>query len=317
LTDATLAALGFDEARAEELAALGEPALEPYRVVAQHRGHIVLHDGRMVAVGRALVRRAGGLATGDWVAVAPDGTPRHVLERRGALRRGDDEVIAANVDLALVMTSANLDLNVRRIERLLALARDGGAQARLILSKVDLTDDPEGAARVLGEQVHEEVLALCAPGGYGLDRVRALLAPGRTTVLLGSSGVGKSTLVNILLGEERQRTAEIRTRDDRGRHATTHRELFALPGGALILDTPGLRLPALAGDEGIAETFEDVEALEAQCRFANCGHTTEPGCAVRAAIEAGELDPGRVAARARLQEEAERAARRRAQRARR
>ena len=313
--DETLAALGWDEARAEDWTARAGGGLDPYRVVAVHRGRVVLHDGRAVPVGGAIERRFGAVAVGDWVAASPDGVIAEVLERRTLIRRGDDDVLAANVDLALIFTSANRDLNLRRAERLLALALDSGARAHVVLSKVDLVEDPEASAADLADRLKTPVLALSTLSGYGTDALNALLEPRLTVALLGSSGVGKSTLTNRLLGEERQRTLTIRESDDRGRHATVHRELFTTPTGALLVDTPGLRLPALAGDGGLAETFADVEELELACRFSNCGHTAEPGCAVRAAIEAGELDPSRLAARNRLIEEAEKAGERRTQRA--
>jgi ribosome biogenesis GTPase / thiamine phosphate phosphatase len=148
-----------------------------------------------------------------------------------------------------------------------------------------------------------DVLVLSAHDGWGVAALRAMLAPGRTAVLVGMSGVGKSTLVNLLLGEERQRTLEVRERDDRGRHATTHRELFVLDDGAMLVDTPGLRLPRLAGTEGLEEAFADVESLAAGCRFRDCRHEGEPGCAVAAAVASGELDSGRVAHMRKLERE--------------
>jgi ribosome biogenesis GTPase len=153
------------------------------------------------------------------------------------------------------------------------------------------------------ERLGCEVIVLSAHDGWGVPALRARLRPRTTTVLVGTSGVGKSTLVNLLLGEERQRTIDIRSGDDRGRHATTHRELFVLDDGALLVDTPGIRAPGMVSTEGLDETFADIEDLARACRFADCGHEDEPGCAVRAAIEAGELDPDRLRSLRKLERE--------------
>ena len=239
---------------------------------------------------------------------------RAVLPRHGVLRRSDDsgreEILAANVDFALVMTSANRDLNVRRLERFLAIAAGAGAEALLVLSKVDLVADPAPMLAELAAATSREVLPICSITGYNLDALRERLEPGKVTALLGSSGAGKSTLVNALLGEERQFTLPIREADDRGRHATRRRELIELPGGALMLDMPGLRLPRVAQTEGVLEAFAEIEALARRCRFRDCAHENEPGCAVR-----GTVAPDRLAAMRRLELEArlseERASRRR------
>jgi ribosome biogenesis GTPase len=302
-----LSALGWAEGMSKHLGA----GLQPARVVAVHRGRVAVRgpadpDTRLAPVAGALLHAGTAPVVGDWVGVEPGGAVREVLPRAGVLRRTDGplvEVLAAHVDLGLVVTSANGDLNPRRLERFLALVRDGGVPACIVLTKCDLVEDPAGEALELRAQLGAAVLAVSARTGAGIADLAARLPQRATSALLGSSGVGKSTLVNALLGEERQVTKEIREDDARGRHATTHRELFALPGGALLVDTPGLRLAAPVGEAGLDETFADVGTLSAACRFADCAHGSEPGCAVQAAIEDGTLPAARLRALRRLERE--------------
>lgn len=311
----------------------GPDGLRPARVASQVRGRLRLltdHGPYEADVSGRLRYQAIDEtelpAVGDWVAAAlrPDegsATVHHVLPRRSALirrapadRGRDAQVLATNLDTVWLVTSMNRDFNPRRIERTLALVREGGAEGVVVLSKGDLTDDPASfearAAEVAPGTAIHRVRAL---DGEGLDGLRAYLAPGRSVALIGSSGVGKSTLVNALVGREVLATRAIRADDDKGRHTTTHRELLLLPGAGVLIDTPGLRELAIWADDegGIGSAFPDLEALFASCRFHDCGHGNEPGCAVTAALEDGSLDPARLESFYKLKREADHMARRR------
>ena len=286
----------------------------PGRVVVQQRdGYLVATDegelraklsGRL----RHEAREAGHPAVGDWAALSTNlvertATIHAILPRRTAfVRRAADsaqtpQVVAANIDLAFIVTSMNADLNPRRIERYLAAAWQSGARPVVVLTKSDLCAEPRPQVAELETLAAGcPVVMVSARQGLGLEALMAHLAPGETCVLIGSSGVGKSTLVNVLLGEERMATQAIREADDQGRHTTSHRQLVLLPGGGLIVDTPGVREVGLIdADEGLSAVFEDIERLAETCRFNDCGHANEPGCAVRGALESGVLDPDRWA----------------------
>lgn len=286
----------------------------PGRIVIQQRnGYLVATDRgevRAKPAGRLLheVGETGHPAVGDWVALSfnpgeKSATIHGILPRRTAfVRRAADshatvQVIASNIDVAFVVASLNADLNARRIERYLAAAWQSGARPVVVLTKADLCDDLEARlAQVRAVASDCPVLAVATKQGLGLEPLLAEVRPGETCVLIGSSGAGKSTLVNAFLGEDRMATARIREGDDKGRHTTSHRHLVRLPGGGLIIDTPGMREVGLIGpDDGVAEVFDDVEALVASCRFSDCGHGREPGCAVRSALDSGALDPDRWA----------------------
>jgi ribosome biogenesis GTPase / thiamine phosphate phosphatase len=301
-----LPALGWSAHFADHFEPHDADGLHAGRVAVQHRGLYVLlgEDGEAEAQVSGRLRHDGELpAVGDWVAHR-DGVIHAVLERRSAFVRraaGNEtvaQVVAANVDTAFLVTSLNGDLNPRRIERYLMLAWESGADPVVVLTKLDLTEDlTEPLMRVESVAIGVPVLAVSAITGEGLDDFTPFLGEGRTAVLLGSSGVGKSTLVNALLGEERQRVAEIRE-DGRGRHTTTRRELLRLPGGGLVLDTPGMReLQLWDADSGMSGAFGDIEELALTCRFSDCGHESEPGCAVRGAVDSGRIESWRKLAR--------------------
>lgn len=270
----------------------------------------------------ALSYRAASAAempvVGDWVAArvaAPDyAIVEAVLPRRtcfsrcAAGRREMEQALAANIDIVFLVCGLDGDFNLRRLERYLALAAESGASPVVVLNKADLCADVAGcAAEVRRISGSGPVVTVSARTEGGIEGLREFLAPGRTVALLGSSGVGKSTIVNCLLGEERLRTAEVRESDSRGRHTTTHRELMPLAGGGALIDTPGMReLQLWAGTESIDGVFDDVAAAAEGCRFRDCAHAGEPGCAVAAALESGALDRERWESYRKLRGEARR-----------
>ena len=309
-----ISAYGWSDTLQHDFQPHADHGLVPARVIVQQRNHYRLATDAGEIEGRISGRFAhealdGGYpVTGDWVAVELKGDAAviaAILPRTTAFTRMAAgtakamQVVAANVDMALLAASLNADLNPRRLERYLATALESGARPVFLLTKADACDDVEGlTAQVEAIAAGAPVLAVSVRTGQGLAELGDLLAPGRTAVLLGSSGVGKSTLVNALAGAERMATREIREDDAHGRHTTTHRELILLPSGALILDTPGMRELALWDAEaGVAAAFAvitaEVEAIARGCRFRDCAHAAEPGCAVRAALADGTLDAER------------------------
>ena len=238
---------------------------------------------------------------------------RTKLSRKAAGETMEEQVIAANLDTVLVMTALNADFNPRRLERFLTVSRESGAEPVLLLNKLDACAEPgpflAEARQAAGDAA---VVAISAKTAAGLDALSAWIKPGRTVGLIGSSGVGKSTLVNRLAGNEALKTAETRASDERGRHTTTHRQLFILPGGGILLDTPGMReMQFWDAEQGLKKTFDDIEALAPSCRFKDCAHGSEPGCAVKAAVEAGTLAAERLESWAKLRRESLHEARRR------
>jgi ribosome biogenesis GTPase len=311
---------GFDQ-EFEQYAAAG---LVPGRVAVQHRGayDVMAADGEVRAglPGR-LLHDAGDTAdlpaVGDWVALDPplDGrsTIRAVLPRRTSFVRtaasdqhriSEQQVVAANVDTVFLVSSLVDDYNLRRLERYLVLAWESGAQPVVVLTKADLCDDVDGAiAEVESVAFGVPVHAVSNVTGEGVEELRPYFAGNRTVAALGSSGVGKSTLINSLSGEEVMATGSVR-RDGRGRHTTTRRELISVPGGGFFLDTPGMRELQLAeATGGIEEAFDDLFGLFARCRFSDCAHDREPGCAVNEALREGRLEPERWKSYQKLQRE--------------
>ena len=299
-----------------------ERGLAPARVSVQHRGafELLLGDGAVLGLPAGILAELP--AVGDWVAAAPVGGEAKavieaVLPRRTAFTRsdpwsGDEEVVAANVDTVLLVTAVGRDFNPRRLERYLAAAHESGAEPVVLVNKADL--DPQGLPDALREAGRVSpgvpVHAVSAKSGQGLADLERYFGVGRTVALLGSSGVGKSTLANRLAGEELLATGTVRA-DEQGRHTTTRRELVPLRSGGLLLDTPGLRELQLSQAD-LGETFPELAELAAGCRFRDCTHEHEPGCAVLAALEEGRLARDRYESFVKLRAELEELERRRA-----
>ncbi|MBE9640009.1 ribosome small subunit-dependent GTPase A [Salipiger mangrovisoli] len=295
-----LEALGWRPFFAQQIDATALTETPPVRVLSVHRGGLqVVGDGI-----EELIPPGPEATVGDWL-LLDRALPRNsrVLERASLVKRrapGHDrqvQLIAANIDTLFVVTSCNQDFNLARLERYLALAFDAEIEPVIVLTKTDLVTDPApyaAEARTLSDRV--AVVALDARGAAPAAALADWCRPGRTVAFVGSSGVGKSTLTNALSGNQAIATQAIREDDAKGRHTTTHRELHPVPGGCLLLDTPGMReLQLTDAAAGIAELFEDLEALAAGCRFRDCQHETEPGCAVQAALDSGGVEPARLA----------------------
>ncbi|MET9573474.1 ribosome small subunit-dependent GTPase A [Streptomyces virginiae] len=307
----TLTPLGWDDAWAAEFIPYAEQGLVPGRVVRVDRGQcdVLTADG-IVRADTAFVTPHDPLrviCTGDWAAVETAGNPRYVkayLPRRTAFvrstssQRSEGQILAANVDHVIIAVSLAVELDLGRIERFLALAWESGAQPLIVLTKADLVPDPV----TLGHLVQDvettapgvQVLTVSSHTGEGTDVLGAIVADG-TSVLLGVSGAGKSTLANALLGTEAMEVQATRDVDGKGRHTTTTRNLLVLPGGGVLIDTPGLRGVGLFDAEaGVGQVFSEIEDYAAQCRFHDCAHEAEPGCAVLAALESGALPERRL-----------------------
>lgn len=296
----SLASFGWQPFFQQQLTLEEHESALPARIVEQHRNEfevITAQGSQVIQIGSSMPQ----MTVGDWVLLREDRSFARLLDRQSCFRRKvaggrfEEQLIAANVDTAFIVCSLNDDFSLNRIERYLAMVHDAGAEPVVVLTKRDLC----AQAEALQQQVQAlgSLLAVHAVNGLmaaARDQLMPWCGNGRTVVMLGSSGAGKSTLTNTLLGEQVQATAAIRDEDSKGRHTTTQRSLLAMPGGAMLLDTPGMReLQLVDMAEGVTATFADVEELTRQCRFNDCGHQSEPGCAIRAAIAGGELDERR------------------------
>ncbi|GGH60044.1 putative ribosome biogenesis GTPase RsgA [Paenibacillus silvae] len=300
-----------------------EASRQPARIIADH-GHM---QRLITADGECWGKMSGRLrheslesgvspAVGDWVAVAckpgEEAIIHHLLPRQSRVSRQaagpitKEQLIAANVDTLLVVAALNHDFNLRRLERYVLMAWNGGVRPVIVLSKSDLCDDVQTRiSQVEGIAPGVEVLAISAIEGQGKEQLDMYLKPGATVALTGSSGSGKSTLVNWMMGREVQITQSVREGDSRGRHTTTHREMFVLPQGGVLIDTPGMRELHLwdEGEDGLSQAFGEIEELASACKFMDCSHTKEEGCAVKEAIENGELEAKRLSNFLKMQKE--------------
>ncbi len=304
--------LGWTAARQGEFAPWGAAGLQPGRVALEHNHvyRVLTAEGEQLceAAGRLKHRAEGRHAlpvVGDWVGIRPNWSggrsqicellSRHGWFSRKAAGRGTNEqVVAANIETVLLVFGLDQPVNARSIERYLVVARRGGAHPVVVLNKADLSGD--AGARIAEARLaagEAPALAVSARSGAGMDEIGRYLVTGQTLALLGPSGAGKSSLVNRLVGRELLPTGEVREGDARGRHTSVHRQLVVCEQGGLIIDTPGMRELQLWDTDAVGETFEDIAALAVSCRFSDCGHDREPGCAVKAAIEAGVIDAGR------------------------
>ena len=319
----TLQELGWDQSRARDFEPwAGKPAHQPGRVLIgfNYLYRVGIEGGEIDVVlsGRLKhhAERQGELpAVGDWVAVRKrpeeDGAIVAVLPRRSRFSRRmagnvtDEQVVAANVDVIFIVMALDGDFSVRRLERYLLMARESGATPVVLLTKPDLSADLAAeVADVVAAAGDVPVHVLSPKLNQGLEQVVPYMTAGRTAALLGSSGVGKSTIINRLIGSDVRKTREVRESDSKGRHTTTHRELVVLPGGGLMIDTPGMReLQLWDASQSVRGTFEDVEALAGECHFTDCRHRGEPRCAVKTAVDEGRIPPDRVASYLQLQDE--------------
>ena len=314
-TSYDLSELGFDSFFSSQLEITINAEYIPARIASEHRGEYDVWSERgeeRAKLSAPLFRKLskskkGNMpGTGDWVALNPDldvdglAIVEQGFERRTVFTRGAAglearvQVVAANVDLVCMVSGLDDDYNIRRIERYLARIWASGAQPVMLLNKSDLCADVDAVVTDLEKHCEDvPIRPISALNQDGIETVQGMIGPGKTAVLVGSSGTGKSTLINALFGEVKMETGDVREKDSRGRHTTTRRQLLILPNGGLIIDTPGMRELQLFDDEGIDNVFADIDELTARCRFGDCKHESEPGCAVQEALDNGELDPDR------------------------
>ena len=314
--------LGWNGYFQESFDNLGRDSLRPSRVIRHNKNQYIVHDGEKVLtatlLGRLLYESEDTSllpAVGDWVCIEPfdeeQAIIHEVLARFGAFFRKEagqvtrKQVIAANIDVAFLVSGLDHDLNIRRIERFLVQVSSSGATPVILLNKADLREDIDAICTSVKAVAGDvEVIPISAKEQKGFDRVRSFIQKGKTVAFLGSSGVGKSSIANVLLERHIQRTGSVREDDSRGRHTTSHRELMLLPSGGVIIDTPGLRELQLWGnEEDLQQVFSEIDQLAAYCKFRDCRHEAEPGCAVLQALEDGELDETRLESYKKLRRE--------------
>ncbi|PEL13264.1 ribosome small subunit-dependent GTPase A [Bacillus sp. AFS017336] len=293
------------------------------RVISEQRQIYKLHDGENELTGEVSGKfqfqanvKSDYPSVGDWVVIEPlNGENKAIIQkvlprlsqfsRQSAGIKIEEQVVAANIDYVFLVMALNNDFNIRRLERYLLVAYDSGASPIIVLTKKDLCNDlPGKMAEVEEIAFGVPIFSVNSTNGEGIEELKQLISLGKTVSLLGSSGVGKSTLLNALIGELKQITQDVREGDDRGKHTTTHRELFFLPSGGMVIDTPGMReLQLWGGEEHISSTFTDIEELAKSCKFSDCTHSKEPDCAVNRAIENGDIEPERLTSYRKLMKE--------------
>ncbi|MDZ5713222.1 ribosome small subunit-dependent GTPase A [Jeotgalibacillus haloalkalitolerans] len=316
----TLTKLGWNEKWQEKA---GQTDLTPARIITEYKNLYKIQTDTSIHLAEVTGKyrhqasaREDYPAVGDWVMVSTPADEGHamihqVLERTSKFSRKvagqltNEQIVAANIDIAFLVMSLNHDFNLRRLERYLIAAWESGANPIVVLSKADLCENStEKAAEAEAAAMGVPVLVTSAYNGTGLDELKSHISEGITVAVMGSSGVGKSSIINALIGEEKMTVNDIREDDSKGKHTTTHRELILLPDKGVIIDTPGMReLQLWESDSGLSQGFQDIETLAEACQFRDCSHETEPGCAIREAIEAGELEQDRYNSYVKLQKE--------------
>lgn len=313
-----LRSLGYSSYFDKQFRKLQNDGLTPARVAIEHKNRYILYtaQGECSAELAGKLRHEGDTmpAVGDWVTIRPTddlGVIQHVLKRRTTFSRVapgsgfTEQVVAANVDTVLIVVGLDQNFNLRRTERFLVVAQESGADPVIVLNKSDLADDVDSVLEEVSSIAgNAPIIAVSANTGHNIERLRAYTSDGQTVALLGSSGVGKSSLINAIIGEDRQAVSHVSDSNAKGRHTTTHRELIRLASGGLIMDTPGMReLQVVSSEESLEESFEDISRLAAECHFSDCSHSNEPGCGILQALAEGDLDPYRWRSYQKLQRE--------------